>query len=316
MISTLRRLLTLIAVFFGVTFVIFVVVRLSPADPVTTMYPPEVLGRIDRERLHEHLGLNEPLPIQYLRMVSQFFNGTLLSFHEGQSTTALLVERLPTTLLVAGIALILSLVIGIPLATLSAIRAGSWLDIMTMAGVVTGLSLPSFWLGLVFILVFSERLRWLPASGLRPVDSAAFDLSAILPYLVLPVSVLTLSLLPWIVRFTRTGLMGVLQEDFVRTARSKGLMERRVILVHALTNALLPLVTFVGTVIPILLSGTAVVEMVFGLPGIGRLALQAAQNQDFPLLLTVNMYTTMLVLVISALLDVSLLYLDPRIRLE
>lgn len=316
MIFALRRLLPLIAVFFGITFVTFIVVRLSPGDPMATMYAPELLGRIDRERLREQLGLNDALPVQYLRMVGQFFNGTLISFHEGQPTTALLAERLPTTLLVGGLALILTLAIGIPLGTVSAVRQKSWMDNLTIISSVAGLSMPSFWISLVFILIFSERLRWLPAHGLRPINFTGFDLSVMLPYLVMPVSVLTLTLVPWVIRFTRIGLIDALHEDHIRTARSKGLIEKRVILVHALRNTLLPLVTFIGTIIPILLSGTAVVEMVFGLPGIGRLALQAAQNRDFPMLLTVNMYTAVLVLLMSALIDVLYAYLDPRIRIK
>lgn len=312
----LRRLLLLVLVFFGITFVTFAIVRLSPGDPLVMLYSPEVLGRIDRERLREQLGLYDSLPVQYSRMAGQLVSGTLISQHEGRATSVLLAERLPVTLLVGGLALILAVVVGVPAGVVSAVRKDSALDRLIVISTTAGLSLPSFWIGLGFILIFSERLRWLPASGIRPLNSNAFHLINVLPHLVMPVSVLTFSLLPWVVRFTRSGMLDVLGQDYIRTARSKGLTEYRVLLIHALANVFLPLVSLIGTIAPILLSGVVVIESVFGLPGLGRLALRAALNLDYPLLLTINMYAALFVLVFSALTDLAYSYLDPRIRFQ
>jgi len=248
-------------------------------------------------------------------MMGNFFNGTLTSFQEKRPTFDLLGERLPTTLLITTLALLLALIVGLPLAVLSATRPNSKLDTAANTTALVGLSLPQFWVALVLILIFSERLRLLPASGIRPLNADAYDITQMIPYLIMPTVVLTLGLLPSVVRYTRSSMIEALGQDYVRTARSKGLKERVVIYGHALRNALIPVVSLVGAVFPILLGGSVVVEMVFGLPGVGRLAVRAAQNRDFPVVLTVNMFTALMVLLSNMLTDIFYTYLDPRIRL-
>lgn len=306
----------MIPVFFGITFISFLIIRLAPGDPIATMYPPEVLDRINQDVLREQLGLNDPIPVQYVKMMAQFFNGELISFQERLPTFTLIAERLPITLLFTLLAIVFALVIGLPIALISAIRPYSKLDNVLMVGALAGLSVPQYWLALVLILVFSEQLRILPASGVRPVGAGGDSVSAMLPYLIMPTAVLTLGLLPSVIRYTRSSLMDVLSQDYIRTARSKGLQERTVIVLHGLRNALIPVVSIIGAIFPVLLGGAVLVESIFGLPGIGRLAVRAAQNRDFPMVLTLNMFAAVMVLVSNLVTDLIYTRLDPRIRLE
>lgn len=311
----LRRLIQLIPVFLGITFISFAIVRLSPGDPIATLFPPEVLGRIDREVLREQLGLNDSIPVQYVKMIGKFFTGELTSFQERVPTFQVLMGYLPITLLFATAAVLLALIIGLPIAVLSALKPYSTVDNLSTLAALTGLSLPQFWIALVFVLIFSERLRWLPASGIRPITATGYDLVQMLPYMIMPTVVLTLGLLPSIVRYTRSSMLEVLGQDYVRTARSKGLSERRVVTFHALRNALIPVVSLIGAVFPLLLGGAVLVETIFGLPGLGRLAVRAAQTRDYPMILTLNMFAAFMVLVSNTVTDIIYTYLDPRIRL-
>jgi peptide/nickel transport system permease protein len=312
----IRRLFQLIPVFIGITFISFVIVRLSPGDPIATMFSPEVLGRVNQDVLREQLGLNDSLPVQYLKMMANFFNGSLTSFQERVPTIQALMNYLPVTLLFATSAVLLALLIGLPIAVISALKPYSWIDNLTTILALTGLSLPQFWIALVLVLIFSERLRWFPASGIRPITSTTYNLIEMLPYMVMPSFVLMLGLLPSIVRYTRSSMFEVLNQDYVRTARAKGLSERRVVVAHALRNALVPVVSLIGAVFPLLLGGAVLVETIFGLPGLGRLAVRAAQTRDYPMILTLNMFAAFMVLISNTITDLIYTYLDPRIRLS
>lgn len=311
-----RRLLQMIPVFIGITFISFAIVRLSPGDPVATLFPPEVLGRIDQELLREQLGLNDPLPVQYVKMMVSFFNGSLNSFQERRPTSDILFERLPITLLFATTAVLLALLIGLPVAVISALRPNSWLDNVFTTAALAGISIPSFWIALVFILIFTEQLRWLPASGIRPITATGYNLVEMLPYMIMPSIVLSLSLIPSIVRYTRSSMLEVMTQDYVRTARSKGLAEQVVVIRHGLRNALLPVVSLIGAIFPVLLGGMVLVESIFALPGLGRLAVRAAQTRDYPMILTLNMFSAVMVLLSNTVTDLVYQVLDPRIRLN
>lgn len=304
----------MIPVFIGITFIAFLMVRLAPGDPIATMYSPETIGNVDREALERRLGLDQPLPVQYARMMAEFFSGELKSFQTQRPTITMILELFPTTLLLATLAVMFALLIGIPVALFSAARPYSWFDNIATTGTLVGLSLPQFWLSLILILIFSERLKILPATGIRPVGAAHGIIDSI-PHLIMPVGVLVLGLLPAIVRYTRSTLIDVFAHEYIRTARAKGLRERRVIFLHALRNGLIPVVTLIGILFPALLGGAVLIETIFGLPGIGRLALRAAQNRDMPLILTLNMFSAILVLLSTLITDLIYAYLDPRISL-
>lgn len=310
-----RRLLQMIPVLIGISFITFLIIRLAPGDPIATMYPPEVIGRVDTSILRQRLGLDDPIPLQYLRMIGGLLSGTLNSFQESRPTLDLIRERLPITALFALLSLGLALLIGIPVAVLSAVRPYSWLDNLFTTLALAGLSIPAFWLALVLILMFSEQLRVLPASGIRPTGADGYDLRQMFPYLIMPTLVMTVGLLPSVVRYTRSAMIEALGQDYVRTARSKGLSGRAVVSRHALRNALIPVISLVGTIFPLLLGGAVLVEQIFGIPGMGRLAVRAAQNRDFPLILTLNMISAVIVLTSTFITDIVYTVLDPRVQM-
>jgi peptide/nickel transport system permease protein len=312
----MRRVFQIIPVFIGITFITFLMISLAPGDPVVSMYPSEVLDQVDPDVLREQLGLNEPVPIQYFKMMSRFFTGELESFQERRPVLTLIVERLFPTILFAALSVTLALLIGLPVAILSAIRPYSVLDHVTTMGVLLGLSLPRFWIALILSLIFSEWLRWLPSSGIRPIEATGYSLIQMFPYLILPTIVLTIGLLPPIVRYARSSMIDVLAQDYIRTAYSKGLPNHHMLVHHALRNAILPLVTLIGATFPILLGGAVLVETIFGIPGIGWLAVRAALTRDIPVILTLNIFTAFMVLISSLLTDIVYTMLDPRVRLS
>lgn len=309
-----RRLIQVIPLLLGISLVSFVIVMSAPGDPIATMFPPEQLATIDREVLREKLGLNQPLYVQYGKMMWSFINGDLKSFQEKRSAITMIRERLPTTLTFAFLAMAVSLAIGIPVALLSATRPNSVLDDIAMVGSLLGLSLPNFWLALILILILAERLHFLPATGMRPLGLPTHGLLQMLPYLVMPTTVLSLGMMPAVVRYARSSMIEVMIQDYIRVARSKGLSERMVIYRHALKNALIPVVSIIAAVFPYLIGGSVVVESVFALPGLGRLAVRAALNRDYPVVLTINMLMAFIVIISSLVADVCYSYLDPRIR--
>jgi peptide/nickel transport system permease protein len=310
-----RRLMQIIPLVIGITFVAFLLINLAPGDPVTTLFPPQMIKGIDIEVIREQLGLNDPLPVQYVKMMWKFVNGDLNSFIEKRPTTTMILERLPTTITFAFLALFFSLLVGIPVAILSATRSYSFIDDIAMVGSMVGLSLPSFWFALILILIFSEKLRFLPPSGIRPLQATGYNLGEMFPYLILPTLVLSMGILPSIVRYARSSMMEVMRQDYIQTARAKGLKERAVVYGHALKNALIPVVSLIGILFPMLIEGSVIVETIFALPGLGRLAMQSALNRDYPLILSINMMMAFVVLASNLMADISYAFLDPRIRL-
>lgn len=312
----IRRLLQMIPVFIGITFITFMMISLSPGDPVMSLYPPEVIDRADLDVLRDQLGLNDPLPVQYVRMMGNFFTGGLESFQERRPAMDLIFDRLFPTLLLTTLAVLVALLIGLPVAIFSALRPYSLFDNVATVMVFTGLSLPQFWFALLLILVFSEQLRVLPSSGIRPITASTYNPVEMFPYLIMPTIVLAIGLLPSIMRYSRSSMIEVLGQDYIRTARGKGLTRRAILFRHALPNAILPVVTLIGVIFPLLLGGAAIVETIFGIPGIGRLAVRAAQVRDLPVILSLNIFAAVMILISNMLTDMFYTYLDPRISLS
>jgi peptide/nickel transport system permease protein len=223
-------------------------------------------------------------------------------------------QRLPNTLVLAGTALLVSVVVGIPMGVYAALRRGKLPDFVLAVFSVMGLSVPAFWLGIILILVLSVNLNLLPSSGVATTGSEA-NLVDRLQHLVMPALVLSTTVLPYVVRFTRSALLEVLQQDYVRTASAKGLSRLRVVYVHALRNALVPVVSIIGTLVPRLFGGSVVTEAVFGWPGMGRLAVEAANGRDYPLIVGITVSVAVLVVLSSLAVDLAYVWLDPRIRL-
>jgi peptide/nickel transport system permease protein len=306
-------------VLFGVTLLSFLFVNLAPGDPVTAMINPFTRAELGDEWLEmrrDQLGLNDPLPVRYGLWLKEVVQGNLgYSINNGRSVTEQVLDRIGATFLLMGTALVLAILIGIPLGILSAVKQYSLLDYTTtILGFLT-ISTPSFFLGLGLMYLLAVRERWLPTSGMRTLGEPE-SLRDLLLHMVMPVLVLTFSQLPLIMRFARSTMLETLRQEYVTTARAKGLAEYAVLARHALRNALIPLITVVGMSLPELISGAVITETIFQWPGMGMLAMRAVGARDYPLILGTIMFTATAVLVCNLLADVLYAVADPRIRLS
>ena len=286
----------------GVTAIVFVIVFLS-GDPVYLMLPSNATTE-DADLLRRQLGLDQPIYVQYIRFLTGLLHGdfgTSLRFHS--PALPLLLERLPATFQLAGTALLLSLLIAIPAGIVAAVKKDTPLDLGAMLVALFGQSMPSFWLGLMLILFFAVHLGWLPSSGRTGPESV-----------VLPAITLALFFSGRLARITRSSMLEVLHEDYVRTARAKGLREWVVINKHALKNAALPVVTIIGLEFGALLSGAVVTETVFAWPGVASLAVNAVSWRDFPLVQAIVVFMALIFAFVNLAVDLVYVTLDPRIR--
>jgi peptide/nickel transport system permease protein len=311
-----RRLGQFVPVLLGIALVTFAIVRLAPGDPAALMVDVQLLSPDELKRFRSDLGLEAPWPVQFARIVGELATGQLRSFRTGQPVLDVLRERLPVTATLILGSIALAALAGIPLGVLSATRPYGWLDNGLSVAALGGVSVPGFWFGLVLMYVFAGVLRVLPATGIGPTTKLSYTVADMAPYFVLPTLVLTLAIVPPIMRYVRSSMMDALGQDYIRTARGKGLSELAVLYRHALRNALLPVVTVIGLLLPILVGATAVIESVFAMPGLGRLVVEAAMNRDYPTILTLNFLTAAVVLLSNLAVDLLYVVLDPRIRLE
>lgn len=299
-----RRCLSLIPVLIGVSFLVFAAMYIIPGDAVDSMLAETGASAEDLARLRDQLGLDDPFFVQYGRFVSTMVRGDLgRSLVNGRSVAEQLRTQLPATVELTLAALAIAIVLGLPLGILAAVKRGTWLDGVSMVIALVGVSMPNFWLGLLFIMLFSLRLGWFPVAGTGGLD-----------HLVLPALTLGLSGTAVIARVSRSSLLEVLSRDYMRTAKAKGLAPRRVINKHALRNALSAVLTLVGLQFGALLGGSVVVETVFGRQGIGFLTANAIQRGDFPLVQAAVLLAALTFVFVNLLIDISYSLLDPRIR--
>lgn len=299
-----QRLAHLVWVLLAVSVLVFLLIHLS-GDPVRLLTPLDARPE-DVERVRRLYGLDQPLPVQYVRFLRDAARGELgESFRFGRPALELVLDRLPNTALLAATTIALTVGVGIPVGLWVGARAGSLADWAVSLVTFVCISLPSFWLGVLLILFFADRLRWLPASG--------FESPA---YLVLPSLTLAVYTTGLITRLVRADVLEVLRQDFIRTARAKGLGERVVLSRHALRNALISAVTVLGLQLGNLLGGSVVVEAVFAWPGVGWLMLQGIQTRDLPVVRAVVLIVGALFVLINLAVDLLYLYLDPRIRYD
>jgi peptide/nickel transport system permease protein len=269
----------------------------------------------DRATLTHNLGLDQPVYVQYARWLVGVAHLDLgRSFGTRQPVATVIFERLPATALLGLASLALALGVAVPAGILAARRQGSWLDRGLMFASLVGLSIPSFWLAIVLILVGAVTLRALPSGGMV-TPGEPFSVGDLVKHLLLPTIVLALLTMAELAKYTRSSVLGVLRRDYVRTARGKGLPERTILLRHTLRNALVPVVTVIGLLLPRLVGGAVVTETVFSWPGIGRLSVMAAFQRDYPVVMGVTLMVSVVVVLSSLLVDVLYAYLDPRIRL-
>ncbi len=309
----LRRLLGIIPVLVLVAVTAFLLIHLVPGDPAVVMLGNEATPA-QLQTLRAQLGLDRSLPEQFLLWLVQVLRGNMGdSFFLGRPVAQALTERLPATLQLAALSLIFSLIIGVPAGLIAAVRQNTWWDQLVMATAIGGISVPSFWLGLAMILVFSVHLGWLPSGGYAPLWE---DFGQGLRTLTLPAFSLGFMQAALIARMTRSSMLDVLRQDYVRTATAKGLTRWYVILRHALKNAMIPVVTTIGTAFGVLLGGAVVVEIVFTYPGLGRLVVLAVQRRDYPLVQGALLLTSVIYVVVNLAVDLLYCVFDPRIKYE
>lgn len=307
-----KRLLLAIPTIVGAITLVFFAMHLAPGDPMSLFIPPDLpparAEELQRE-VNAKYGFDKPLHQQYVDYVARLSRGDFgNSLREGTPVWDNLQRRIPNTLRLGLTALVVSTLVGISIGTLAAIYRGSWIDHFSMFISLLGVSVPSFWLGLTLILLFAVRLAWLPPSGL---GDGAFTRN-----LIMPVSVLALGSIGSLARYTRSCMLEVINNDYVRTARAKGLRERTVMLRHALRNALIPIVTILGLNFGFVLSGAVIVESVFAWPGIGRYLIDGVNGRDFPVVQATVLLISIAFVFGNLVTDLVLVYLDPRIRLE
>ncbi|MDQ4043971.1 MAG: ABC transporter permease [Chloroflexota bacterium] len=312
----LGRILESVPLLIGVSLLTFLIFRMAPGDPVALVLDPTMVSEEDRQAVRDELGLDEPLPVQYVSMMTGLVTGDLQSIKSKQPTTEVVLDALPVTIIVGGGGLLIGLILALPLGTLAARRPGGWADRFVSVSMTTSLAVPSFVLGLVLILLFTERWGLLPGSGIAPIGTIGFAGLQSLPYLVMPVAVVAFSPAAIFARYLRDALGSVLQEDYVRTARAKGLSEAVVFSRHAVRNAVLPVVSLLNSLIPITLGGSVVVEVLFGLPGLGRVTTQAALTRDYPVVITAVLFVAVIAVVTNLVVDLVYGWIDPRVRLQ
>lgn len=296
----------LLPVLLGISFFAFFILHLTPGDPALIMLgehaPQEQLDNLRRT-----LGLDQPLPVQYVNWLAR---AVRLDFGRSLRSNALVISEianyLPNTAQLAGTAVFVSVLIGIPIGIISATKPNSLLDNVTMVGALAGVGMPAFWQGIMFILIFSVTLGWFPSSG--KMGGAA--------YFVLPTLTLATVSTASIARMTRSAMLEVIRQDYIRTARSKGLSERRVVYKHALRNALIPVVTIIGLQAGALMTGAVLTETIFAWPGIGRMIVEAIRQKDFPVVQGVLMTFAVSYALINLFVDILYAYLDPKILVK
>lgn len=303
-IYLLRRLYQAILVLLVVSGIVFAILHIS-GDPLALLMPQDAPPS-DIEEMRRSLGLDKPLIVQYGLFLKNAAQGNLgVSYHHGQPALKLVLERLPASLELVVTTILISLILAVPIGVLAASRRGTTVDRASLLGSLIGISAPPFWIGIVFILIFSVELQWLPSSG-----------RGTWAHLILPAGSLALYRLALFIRLIRAGMLDIMTMDFIRTARSKGVSEQKVIYKHALKNTLIPFVTIAGMQMGSLLAGAIVTEKVFAWPGMGRLFLEAIGVMDFPVIIAWALVTSTIFLTVNLAVDIIYVWLDPRIRHE
>jgi peptide/nickel transport system permease protein len=309
-----RRVTQSIAVLVGVSVAGFLLMQLAPGGPLAVYAFATAMGQEDIARLEHEMGLDLPLPLQYGRWALGLLHGYWgLSYRDNRPVLSDIWARLPATFELMGIALLLAAALGISVGLLGALWRYSIFDYLSTTGILITYSIPTFWFGLMAIVVLAVTLRWLPPGDIATMGMR-FSVADHIRHLVLPVSVLSLVLVaPWS-RYTRSGLLDVLGRDFIRTAHAKGVRQRTVVLRHALRNALIPLITLAGLQMPMLLGGALVTETVFSWPGMGRFFLDSVGYRDYPVLMGILLLTAIFVVTGNLVADMLYAAVDPRIR--
>ena len=311
-VYTIKRALMTIPVILVVALFVFLLLRLSPGDPAAVIAGDYATAE-DVERIREKLGLSEPIVVQFASWVGALLQGDFgTSIFSSKPVTELIKQRLEPTLLLASCTIIFSVIVAVPLGTIAAFKAGSWTDRTVMLFSVGGFSVPVFVLGYILIYVFSMNLRILPVQGYK--SPFEFGMIPFLRHMILPTLTLSVIYIALLARMTRASVIEVLEEDYIRTARAKGLSETKILMRHALRNAAVPIVTVIGLGIALLIGGVVVTESVYNIPGLGRLVLDAVLARDYPIIQGLILFFSLVYVLLNLLIDLAYTFFDPRIK--
>ena len=300
-----KRLVSMIPVLLGVTLIIYLIMSMAPGDPAKVILGEQATPEQIAE-LREEMGLNDPVLVQYGRYISGLVRGDMgESYNSGLPCQVEIFARFPNTLRLAAVAVTISVILALPLGVLAAVKQNTLFDGISMVIALIGISMPVFWLGLLLIMFFALRLGWFPTGGNDQWNS-----------IVLPAVTVGVGLAALMTRTTRSSMLDVLRQDYLRTARAKGVTERKVLRKHALRNALIPIITIFGVQFSNVLGGSVLAETVFAWPGVGRLVVDAIDQRDIPTVTGALVMTTMLVTVVNLLVDIVYAYVDPRIKAQ
>lgn len=309
----MKKIFSFIILLIAISFISFLMIHLAPGDPTQMFISPNVRPE-DLARIKDNLGLNKPLVVQYFIWLKNIFLGNWgYSFMTGQPILKMILERLPATILLMGTAMLLSFCLAIPMGIYSALNKNKFIDKFFTVLAFTGMSLPSFWVAMVFIMIFALNLGWLPTSGMSDFSGNPFS---VIVHLILPVSVMTIGSLAGLMKYQRNSMLQVLDKAYIKAARARGIPEKIIIYKHALKNAVLPLITILGLSLPSIFGGAVIIEQIFGWPGMGSLGIQAVFQRDYPLIMGEIMFSSILIILGNQLADYLYTRADPRIRYE
>ena len=310
-----RRIAIGIPILLAISVLIFGLLRLTPGDPIDAYIPPDFpVSPETREAMRRQLGLDKPLPLQYAYWLKEAVQGNLgVRMKTNEPVDEAIARRFGPTLLLMGTSMLIGIVVGVSLGVLAAVRQYSWLDNLLTVFAFLGISVPVYLAGLLGLYLFALRVDWFPAGGFS-TPGQPFSLWDRLHHLILPAAIISVNYIASTMRYTRSAMLEVLGQDYVRTARAKGLGERMVVGFHALRNALLPVVTIIGTYVPNLLGGAVFIESIFGWPGMGRLFIEGIESRDYPLIMGLTLILAVVILVANLLTDIAYAVIDPRIR--
>jgi len=307
----LNRIVSVIPVLLLVAIFVFLLLRLTPGDPAAII-AGDMATAEQLERIRTSMGLNDPLIVQFLRWSGDLLQGNLgVSLISGIPVTDMIAQRLEATVSIAILTILITIFVAIPLGVIAAWKHRSWIDHVTMSFSVLGFSVPVFLVGYVLALIFAITLKWFPVQGYTPLSEGFFSF---LQRALLPAITLATIYIALIARMTRAAMLDVLGEDYIRTARAKGVGERRLLFVHALRNGAVPIATVVGTGFALLISGVVVTESVFNIPGIGRLTVDAVLARDYPVIQAMILFTSFVYIIVNLAIDISYSLFDPKIR--
>jgi len=310
-----RRVLQAIPLLIGVSVIGFGLMHLAPGGPLAVYTLNPTITAQDIERIKIIFGLDQPVHVQYLKWATGMFSGNWgYTFFGGRPVLWVIAERLPATMLLMGSALSIAILLGITIGMIGAARRYSVWDYLATSGALVALSFPTFWFGLMAIFVFAVDFRWLPSGGMYELGEEG-NVVDLLRHLILPTLVLALVITATYSRYARSSFLEVLHQDYMRTARAKGLRPRERLFRHAFPNAVKPLIALLGTDLPVLFSGALVTESIFGWPGMGRLFVDALTMKEYPILMGMIMFTAFFVILGNLLADIAIALLDPRVRL-